>query len=228
MIEVNFSSSESAIIESHSRSTNKSASDWIDKIFEPVKKTIKDHYLKEQNYSCCFCKQKIKVKHNRAWDTEHIISRSSHPEFMFHPQNLCVTCIDCNIEKGSKETLTTPNKTTKFPNKSNAYKIIHPHFDTYDEHLKVIVAGQVYQWKTSKGRATHNIYGLDRFLKVADRPKLPESNVRHLMKAALTSDDDDDAYTSFELELLEHLALKHSEKLGSQMSIDIMKKLKEI
>jgi len=227
MIEVKFSSSERAVIEDYDRSTNKSASDWTDKIFDLVKKSIKDHYLKEQNYTCCFCKQKIRVKHNRAWDTEHIISRSSHPEFMFHPQNLCVTCIDCNTEKSSKEVLSTPKQRVRFPNRSSAYVIIHPHFDIYDDHLRVIVAGQVYEWKTPKGRATHSIYGLDRFLKVADRPQLPDSNVKRLMISALTSKDDDESYDSIELELLEYLALKHSEKLGPQISIDIIKKLKE-
>ncbi|MEX5685430.1 HNH endonuclease [Pseudomonas silesiensis] len=227
MIEVNFSISERATIDNYEHSINKSASDWTDKIFDLVKKSIKDHYLKEQNYTCSFCKQKIRVKHNRAWDTEHIISRSSHPAFMFHPQNLCVTCIDCNTEKSSKEVLSTPKQKIRFPNKSSAYIIIHPHFDTYDDHLKVIVAGQLYEWKTPKGRATLNIYGLDRFLKVADRTQLPDPNVRRLMMAALTSKDDVGSYGSFELELLEHLALKHSKKLGPQMSIDIIKKLKE-
>jgi hypothetical protein len=227
MIEVKFSDSERAVIENYERTTNKSASDWTDKIFDLVKKSIKDHYLKEQNYTCCFCKQKIRVKHNRAWDTEHIISRSSHPEFMFHPKNLCVTCIDCNTEKSSKEVLSTTKQSIRFPNRSSAYVLIHPHFDIYDDHLKVIVAGQVYQWKTPKGRATHNIYGLDRFLKVADRPKQPDVNMNRLVISALTSKDDDESYDLIELELLEHLILKHSEKLGPQMSIDIIKRLKE-
>ena len=146
---------------------------------------------------------------------------------MFHPQNLCVTCIDCNTEKSSKEVLFKSSKKIRFPKKSNAYIVIHPHFDIYDDHLKVIVAGQVYEWKTPKGRATLSIYGLDRFLKVADRPQLPDSSVRRLMKAALTSKDDD-SYDSAELELLESLVLNFSGKLGPQLSIDIIKKLKEL
>lgn len=225
MIEVSFSSCERAAIDSFERSAVQSASDWAMKSFDLTKKAIKDHYLKVQNYTCCFCRQRIVVKHNRGWDTEHIISRSSYPKFMFHPQNLCVACIDCNVEKSSKNVLVTSKKITKFPAKSSCYLIVHPHFDNYDDHIKVIVAGQLYKWITPKGRETLNVYGLDRFLKVAERSQLPGSNIRRLLEATLLSKDDD-TYDSAELELLELLTLRHSDKLGLQLSLEVLKSLK--
>lgn len=225
MIEVSFSSCERAAIVSFEQSAAQSASDWADKSFDLIKKVIKDHYLKVQNYTCCFCRQRTVVKHNRGWDTEHIISRSSNPKFMFYPQNLCVTCIDCNVEKSSKNVLVSTKKITKFPARSSAYLIVHPHFDNYDDHIRVVVAGQLYEWITPKGRETLHIYGLDRFLKIADRSKLPGSNLRRLLVSALLSKDND-TYDSAELELLEYLALKHSDKLGPQLSVDLLKSLR--
>lgn len=225
MIEVSFSSCERSAIDSFEKSPAHSASDWASESFGMVKKTIKDHYLKVQDYTCCFCRQRIVVKHNRGWDTEHIISRSSYPKFMFHPQNLCVTCIDCNVEKNSKNVLVASRKITKFPARSSSYLIVHPHFDNYDEHIRVFVAGQLYGWITPKGRETLNVYGLDRFLKVADRSQLPSSSVKPLLVTTLLSKDYD-AYHSAELELLEFLALKHSEKLGAQLSVEVLKSLR--
>lgn len=67
-----------------------------------IKKSIKDHYIIAQDYTCPYCKQRIEVDHNGAWDAEHIIPKSSHPSFVFEPLNLCVSCKDCNNEKGTR------------------------------------------------------------------------------------------------------------------------------
>lgn len=225
MIEVSFSICELAAIEHFEQSSAQSASDWASKSFESIKKTIKDHYLSVQNYTCCFCKQRIVVRHNRGWDTEHIISRSSYPKFMFFPQNLCVACIDCNFEKSSKDVLAVSRKVTRFPARSSAYSIVHPHFDTYEDHIRVVDAGQFYMWITPKGRETLRVYGLDRFLRVADRSQLPGANVKRLQVSAYLSKDDG-VYDSAELELLEYLALKYSDKLGSKLSVEVLKSLR--
>ena len=119
-------------IDLFNNSQKQSSDAWSEDEYKEVRKTIKDHYLKEQNYTCFFCKQHNNVKHGRAWDTEHLISRTAYPQFMFEPQNLCITCIDCNQEKGAKNVLLRRVKT--FPKKSSRYKIAHPHFDKYDDH----------------------------------------------------------------------------------------------
>ncbi|EKY3267942.1 HNH endonuclease, partial [Cronobacter sakazakii] len=72
------------------------------KDLDAIKKHIKDYYLIVQDYKCPYCQQKIIVTHNGAWDTEHIIPKDTHPDFMFEPQNLCVSCKDCNGEKSNK------------------------------------------------------------------------------------------------------------------------------
>lgn len=78
------------------------------------------------------------------WDIEHIVSKDKKVQFMFEPRNLCVACKNCNGAKGSKEVLVNPNR-IRFPSSSQNYKIIHPHFDTYHEHINAIVPGDFYR-----------------------------------------------------------------------------------
>jgi len=203
---------------------DKSPENWSDEKYSSVRKTIKDHYLKEQNFTCCFCKQQIFVKSNRAWDAEHIISKFSHPAFMFEPQNLCISCPDCNNEKRDKGVLDRESR-VRFPTISSAYKVVHPHFDKYEEHLKVLVVGKLYKWKTKKGRFTCRIYGLDRFMEDSGRNSNVESgsNVQKLMKSALISSTD---YEIVEKQLLEELLLKYSSIIGDGEAVGAIKKLR--
>ncbi|HAU4370686.1 TPA: HNH endonuclease [Citrobacter amalonaticus] len=127
-----------------------------------IKKSIKDYYIIAQDYTCPYCKQRIEVDHNGAWDAEHIIPKSSHPGFVFEPLNLCVSCKDCNNEKRDKTVLENNNRRT-LPIRSGDYIIVHPHFDDYDEHIKVIEVAGYYIPRTDKGRKTIEKCGLLRF-----------------------------------------------------------------
>ena len=225
MDEVVFKGKDEELISEFKKLKDKKSVSWSDEIYSNVRKTIKDHYLKEQCYTCCFCKQKIIVKSNRAWDAEHIISKYSHPAFMFEPKNLCISCPDCNNEKRDKGVLDRENR-VKFPVNSKAYKVVHPHFDKYEDHIKVLVAGKLYEWKTKKGRFTYRIYGLDRFMEDSGRNSNVESGskVEKLMKSALVSSDD---YERAEMELLEELLLQYSPVIGDGIVIGAIKKLRK-
>lgn len=198
---------------------------WSDEKYSHVRKTIKDHYLKEQDYTCFFCRQRIVVNSNRAWDAEHIISKATHPSFMFEPKNLCITCPDCNNEKRDGRVLDRESR-VRFPMTSAAYRIVHPHFDNYDEHLDVIVLGKLYRIKTPKGRNTYRIYGLDRFMMDAGsgREEKVCDEVQTLMQAALV---DSKNYEANEKKILEALLLKHSKKIGCDVTLDAVKKLRQ-
>ncbi|EEW9976583.1 HNH endonuclease, partial [Salmonella enterica] len=124
---------------------------------------IKSYYLLAQDYRCPYCHQKILVAHNGAWDTEHIIPKDTHPDFMFEPQNLCVSCKDCNGEKSNKNILVN-KKIIRLPKKSKSYTIIHPHFDNFDDHIKIIDDALYFLPKTDKGRRTIEVCGLLRFV----------------------------------------------------------------
>ncbi|WP_412023913.1 HNH endonuclease [Burkholderia cepacia] len=128
-----------------------------------VKKHVKDYYIKVQDYVCPYCRQQIVVDHNAIWDAEHIISKDFRPDFMFEPENLCVSCKDCNGEKSNKIVVKRP-KNKRFPRDSGAYLICHPHFDDYDQHLRLMKNPIFFIPRSDKGRETIEICGLLRFL----------------------------------------------------------------
>jgi len=134
-----------------------------DSQLQEAKKYIKNHYIKQQDYTCCYCKQRNEVSHNAVWDTEHIIPKSKYPNFLFEPKNLCISCKDCNLAKSNKNVLNNIN-ITLFPSKSENYIIVHPHLDEYDNHIKVLESSQFYIPMDCKGRKTIEICGLLRFL----------------------------------------------------------------
>lgn len=133
-----------------------------------VKKVIKDHYLKIQDYTCAYCRQRIEVEHNGAWDTEHIIPKDSYPQFLFEPENLCVSCKDCNGAKTNKEVLRRKGR-VRFPREAKDYLFCHPYFHVYTDHVRVVRKAALYLPKTEEGKRLIEICGLLRFvLKFAD------------------------------------------------------------
>lgn len=144
----------------------KLGSDWDDEddsLLAEVKREIKRHYLKAQNYTCAYCRQKIVVEHNGAWDTEHVAPKDTYPGFMFVPENLCLSCKDCNGAKSNKPVLVNKSRRT-FPKKSKDYTICHPHFDVYSDHIRVVGEAVLYLPRTKKGQALIEMCGLLRFV----------------------------------------------------------------
>lgn len=133
--------------------------------YSGVKEAIKQHYLKAQNYTCVYCKQKIVVEHLGVWDAEHIISKDYNPQFMFEPKNLCVSCKDCNISKSNKSVLSNPSKTRrKFPDCAEDYSFCHPHYHEYDKHIRIVEVAGFYMPLTIEGVALIEVCGLLRFV----------------------------------------------------------------
>lgn len=128
-----------------------------------LKAAIKEFYLEAQDFTCVYCQQRIVVKHQGSWDVEHIIPKDVHPKFMFECSNLCVACKDCNGDKWNKSVLVN-DKRKKFPKNKDDYKIVHPHFDVYEENIKIIDLAKFYLPLNEKGRATVEMCGLLRFL----------------------------------------------------------------
>lgn len=128
-----------------------------------VKKAIKDHYKVAQDYHCPYCRQRMEVDHNGAWDAEHIIPKDSHPQFMFEPLNLCVSCKDCNLIKLNKRVLKNQKRIT-FPNRAGDYVFCHPNFHNYSDHVRVIKVAGFYLPRTEEGKNLIEICGLLRFV----------------------------------------------------------------
>lgn len=130
-----------------------------------VKKHLKKHYVQVQQYTCPYCRQKIEVDHGVVWDAEHIVPKSKYPRFLFEPLNLCVVCKDCNQAKSDEDVLIPSKRGRKnFPCKSEDYIFVHPHFDNYEDHIRVIKEATLYIPINDKGRKTIELCGLLRFV----------------------------------------------------------------
>ncbi|WP_114436015.1 HNH endonuclease [Methylorubrum salsuginis] len=141
---------------------------WGDDAVTSVRKQAKDHYIFAQNRKCCYCKREYPTGNNAVWDGEHIIPRSKAVKFLFEPRNLAAACKDCNIAKGEDEVRVNPQRVS-FPDQSQHYLIVHPHFDEYEDHIRWY--GEVVRPLTDKGIKLTQMCNLHRFglLKVGEK-----------------------------------------------------------
>ncbi len=170
---IEYTPEESKFIEDHKKDFEINGNFWNDsnadgpelkKNKKALRKSIKEYYCKVQGYRCVYCQQEFKAKHGRQWDVEHIAAKSLYPRFMYEPQNLCVSCIECNEKKLNAEVFHSGSKKlNKIPEKSDAYIIVHPHLDKYEDHIEVIKVAALYKPKTPKGQKTIEMCGLLRF-----------------------------------------------------------------
>lgn len=142
-----FSPSLTKLIQSKRNDLSFTHNNWGDADLLPVRKFVRIHYRPLQGKVCYFCKNPLSKKSAMNCQVEHLVPKSTHPEFMFTPKNLCLICCDCNESKGSHPVTRTSVKLKAYPRSSKAFTIVHPHFDNYDEYI----------YKTSKGHFT----GLD-------------------------------------------------------------------
>ncbi len=172
---VDFSKSTKKIISEQESSRGLSHNHWgIDSLL-PIRKEARTHYRMEQKGICAYCKSPLSIHSASNCQVEHIVPKSLHIEFMFTPKNLCVVCADCNEIKREQETLGEINETLlplksgkkrkKYPSSSNAFKIVHPHFDIYDDHI-LIVNGLYVDKGSKKGNFTIGACNLNRKLSI--------------------------------------------------------------
>ncbi|MDR2270447.1 MAG: HNH endonuclease [Sphingobacterium sp.] len=142
------------------------SSDWSEEDISDIRKYIRDYY-RDLTKKCFYCRKDISIKSANGCHVEHIIPKSKSLHFMFEPKNLCVVCNDCNEIKNNKEVLGKSEKVTKenrdfkrYPRSSNAFLVVHPHFDNYDDHI--FRRGDIYIDKSPKGSYTIYICELNR------------------------------------------------------------------
>ena len=133
---------------------------WADPSLESLRSRVKTFYIAAQNTRCCYCNRHLGIDNHRMWDVEHIVPRSRHARFMFEPANLAASCPDCNNEKADKDSLVNTKRKT-YPRNSDAFRIVHPHFDRFEDHIHQI--RMVYLPKTEKGTNTIYVCNLLRF-----------------------------------------------------------------
>lgn len=157
---VKYTEGEQAIISVFEARLHLDAHSWTDASLTSIKSSIKKHYVVAQGHTCCYCRHIIPVDHGLTWGTEHVVPRSSHPQFMFTPLNLAVSCHDCNGHKSSKQTLVDPG-CAEYPSAGESFHVVHPHFDEYDAHITR--SGNVYTPISDKGSWTITECNLMRF-----------------------------------------------------------------
>lgn len=123
---------------------------------------VKDYYYYRQKSRCCYCSAPLKDS-ARSYDADHILDKSTHPGFMFNPENIAIACPTCNTFKSSKSVLVDELASlTVVPIKSDEYKIVHPHQDEWADHLHFDEIGRVHSIVGSdKGRATVEMCRID-------------------------------------------------------------------
>ena len=76
---------------------------------------------------------------------------------MFNAVNLCVVCAECNVIKRDQEVEKCCENVLKrkpriYPKSSAAFKVVHPHFDDWHEHIEIISG--IFLHITKKGLFT--------------------------------------------------------------------------
>ena len=153
------------------------ASDWDSgkKYIKSFKKNLRDDMYNKQNKLCAFCRIHVSLA-CVPMHREHIVYKNEHPQWMFLPENLCVACPTCNEFKGTTEVLEDP-QTVSYPNESTGFKIIHPLYDKYSDHIE-LVGDVLYKGKSDKGIFTINtchLYRVDLAEERVDMKMLSEN-----------------------------------------------------
>lgn len=111
--------------------------DWSNSEYSNIKLNIKTYYSKDQRDFCVYCRCLINYK-GYGEPIEHIIHKQHRPNWMFEPQNLALSCYNCNTKKSTRHTLKAGFRSaTIFPNGSNFYRILHPHFDDFEAYILI-------------------------------------------------------------------------------------------
>ena len=126
------------------------ADDWDSQktYIKSFKKNLRNDMYKKQNKLCAFCRIHVPLA-CVPMHREHIVYKNKHPQWTFLPENLCVACPSCNEYKGTTEVLVDP-QTITYPNVGDGFKIIHPLYDRYSDHIELL-GGVLYRGKTDKG-----------------------------------------------------------------------------
>jgi len=164
-----FSESEKKIIKEKLGSDSFNHNEWGLEDLALIRSSIRKFYRNAQGGKCAFCKKYVSLQSASNAQVEHILPKSKYLNFIFEPKNLCVICADCNEKKGDHDSfflcddVLTRTNIIRYPRSSNAFKIVHPHFDDYYENIKIF-NDYIYIGLTDKGHATVGACKLNKYL----------------------------------------------------------------
>lgn len=141
--------------------------DWEKPCLNELKERIREYYRKKQHRRCAYCRTIVK-RSQASPEDEHIVPKSKHEEWMYETFNMCYSCKSCNTNKGYQKPILSDEKIAYLPHVSKGYLIVHPHIDTYSEHIEII-DDVLYKGISQKGRDTIKTCGLNRYELAVDR-----------------------------------------------------------
>jgi len=186
-VPVTFSSDLKKLIQGKHKDPSFSHDNWGDLDLLPVRKFVRNHYRPLQSKVCYFCKNSLSKKSAMNCQVEHLIPKSTHPQFIFTPKNLCLICCDCNESKGSLPITKASAKLKGYPRSSNPFKIVHPHFDKYDEYIYKTSSGHftgLDDDKARKGSYTIYVCGLNKDIDDLGGPDIDHSEMNEFLAMA--------------------------------------------
>ncbi len=193
---VEYSQELRALVDAKLNNPNFTYTNWSDDELLGLRSSVRKFYRNEQKGKCAYCKNPVSLQSASNCHVEHIVPKSLYLYFIFEPKNLCVVCADCNEIKREQETrgeipdtLKNCAKRVLYPRSSSAFKIVHPHFDNYTEHIQII--GEYYMDKSLKGHFTIGACRLNRKLYQFGWEKeiVSESVVLDLMSSYIDDDN---------------------------------------
>ena len=117
---------------------------WGDEDLAPVRSFIRAYYRQVQRGKCAYCRRLLSGTSAANCNVEHLLSKSLYPAFIFEPKNLCAVCAECNNVKKAREVHNGPvdalnkAKAIRYPKTGASFKVVHPHFDVYEDHILVL------------------------------------------------------------------------------------------
>lgn len=191
-----YSPEQQKLIRKRLRDPDFSHLNWQDEDLQPLRCALRDHYRQEQKGLCAYCHEPISLTSPQNAHVEHIAPKAKYVQFIFEPKNLCVICADCSAIKRSQDVLASPDpfrrQVKRYPHRSTAFHIVHPHFDRWDDHI--LKAYGFYVDRTPKGHFTIGACVLNRKIRrfgwetpITESASAAEA-VRRLIEGAEPSD----------------------------------------
>lgn len=139
---------------------------------QTAKNKTRDYHLTRHGHRCCYCRVNLFGAGHFMIDREHILPKGN-PSFRhlsYTMWNLGTSCKRCNMEykKTKEDFIIDPNDDAQLK-MSDGYRILHPNFDKYDDHIKrnaqdannTSVVTYTVLSDSPKGAYTHEYFNLE-------------------------------------------------------------------
>ncbi len=107
-----------------------------------VKTKIRDLHMARHNERCCYCRKNLHGGGHFVIDREHVLpkARAAFKLLAYEMWNLGTACKRCNMQyKKNKVDFVVDEVNPAALQTSANYRIIHPNFDLYKEHILISV-----------------------------------------------------------------------------------------